>query len=150
MGFVGRLFRKVAKVGKRALSSVASSIGKKISERLYSSGEIHLRRISTGQKYNFCGPGTDLDARLNADGSPKAHSKPINSLDEGCRKHDLAYENNQDGNNQEHHDTRLAADKQLQQTAKEFRQGPDANWSDKIEGFLTETGMKVKIKSGVF
>ena len=30
--------------------------------------------------HNFTGPGTNLSKRLNEDGSPKAWSKPINTL----------------------------------------------------------------------
>jgi hypothetical protein len=54
--------------------------------------ELHLRTIS-GRRYNFCGPNTDLDDRLNSDGSPKSWSKAINKVDAICMRHDIAYGN---------------------------------------------------------
>jgi hypothetical protein len=53
--------------------------------------ELHMRTIS-GRRYNFCGPNTHLDDRLNSDGSPKNWSKPINKVDAICMRHDIAYE----------------------------------------------------------
>ena len=40
--------------------------------------------------HNFTGPGTNLEARLNPDGTPKEDSKPVNRIDEAAYKHDLA------------------------------------------------------------
>ena len=34
-----------------------------------------------GQPFNFMGPGTRIDLRLNPDGTPKPTSTPINSAD---------------------------------------------------------------------
>jgi hypothetical protein len=53
--------------------------------------ELHMRTIS-GRRYNFCGPNTHLNNRLNSDGSPKNWSKPINKVDAICMRHDIAYE----------------------------------------------------------
>ena len=41
--------------------------------------------------HNFTGPGTKLDKRLNADGTPKRWSKPVNRVDDAAYRHDLAY-----------------------------------------------------------
>jgi len=46
--------------------------------------------------HNFTGPGTKLNKRLNADGTPKAWSKPINRVDEAAYHHDVCYANNPD------------------------------------------------------
>lgn len=56
---------------------------------------------------NFCGPGTDLNARLNEDGTPKVHSMPVDRVDEAALRHDKFYG--------EHHTMkeRLRGDKQM-------------------------------------
>lgn len=41
--------------------------------------------------YNFCGPFTNLNLRLNPDQTPKEWSMPVNKLDEICMRHDIAY-----------------------------------------------------------
>lgn len=48
-------------------------------------GELHL------PGYSFCGPGTNLDKRLDEADNPKPWSKPTNRVDEVCMKHDIAY-----------------------------------------------------------
>ena len=48
-------------------------------------GEMHL------PGHSFTGPGTRLDLRLNADGSPKSWSQPKDRVDSAAYKHDLAY-----------------------------------------------------------
>ena len=43
--------------------------------------------------YNFLGPGTKLEKRLNLiTKEPLPHSKPINKIDEVALRHDLCYE----------------------------------------------------------
>ena len=51
------------------------------------SGELHL------PGYSFCGPGTNLDKRLDEAANPKPWSKPINRVDEVCMRHDIDYGN---------------------------------------------------------
>ena len=41
--------------------------------------------------YSFCGPGTNLDKRLDEADNPKPWSKPKNRVDEVCMKHDIDY-----------------------------------------------------------
>ena len=53
-------------------------------------GEMHLPGM------NFAGPGTNLDARLNPDGSYKEWSKPVDRVDNAAYLHDLAYQHFQD------------------------------------------------------
>src|SRR6266853_5580572 len=48
-------------------------------------GELHL------PGYNFCGPGTRLDKRLDENDVPYEWSKPINKIDEISMMHDLTY-----------------------------------------------------------
>ena len=45
---------------------------------------------------HFTGPGTRLSQRLNADGTPKPWSRPINRVDEAAYRHDLCYDKHQD------------------------------------------------------
>ena len=40
--------------------------------------------------HNFTGPGTNLKKRLNADGTPKPWSMPINRVDQAAYRHDLS------------------------------------------------------------
>ena len=49
-------------------------------------GEIHL------ENYNYAGPGTRTDIRLDENDNPKPGEEPINKIDEACLKHDIAYE----------------------------------------------------------
>ena len=49
---------------------------------------MHLR-TPTVKKYNYCGPGTKLEERLNSNNpSIREH---INPLDAFCKDHDIAY-----------------------------------------------------------
>src|SRR6266853_1571964 len=48
-------------------------------------GEFHL------PGYNFCGPGTQLEKRLDENDNPYEWSKPINKIDEISMMHDLTY-----------------------------------------------------------
>ena len=59
-----------------------------IQKHLAKFGELHMR-TPTMKKYNYCGPGTELEKRL-ASNDPKIR-EPINNLDAICQKHDIAY-----------------------------------------------------------
>jgi len=52
--------------------------------------ELHLHDTS-GKKYSYCGPNTNLEKRLNPDGTPKPGFGPINSVDNICMHHDYNY-----------------------------------------------------------
>ena len=65
-----------------------------IQKQLAKLGELHLR-TPTGKKYNYCGPGTKLEDRLNSN-DPK-YRDPINKLDAVSQQHDIAY--NEAGDN---------------------------------------------------
>jgi hypothetical protein len=45
---------------------------------------------------NYCGPGTNLNKKLNPDGTPKPQYLPVDRVDEIALKHDIAYQNNGD------------------------------------------------------
>jgi len=57
--------------------------------------------------HSFTGPGTNLNKRLNPDGTPKPWSMPVNRVDEAAYHHDLAYDKHSDTAN------RNAADKKM-------------------------------------
>ena len=42
----------------------------------------------------FCGPGTRLDIRCNADGTPRPGYEPVDRVDEAALRHDLFYQDN--------------------------------------------------------
>ena len=50
-------------------------------------GELHL------PGYSFCGPGTNLDKRLDEADNPKPWRKPKNRADEVCLKYNIDYGN---------------------------------------------------------
>ena len=57
--------------------------------------------------YNFAGPGTALEKRLDENDMPLENSKPINRVDAAAYKHDLAYRDHSDIK------SRHAADKEM-------------------------------------
>ena len=63
-------------------------------------GEKHARSLDPEhflQGYNFVGPSSRLDIRLNPDETPKTDSMPLNALDRSAYKHDLAYKHELEG-----------------------------------------------------
>ena len=52
--------------------------------------ELHLRDTS-GKKYSYCGPNTNLEMTLNEAGTPKPGYEPINAVDNVCMHHDYNY-----------------------------------------------------------
>ena len=45
--------------------------------------ELHMYDLK-GNQYSYCGPGTDLNKRLNPDDTAKDLYKPINKVDSIC------------------------------------------------------------------
>ena len=82
--------------------------------------------------YNYAGPGTNLDLRL------EKGIKPKNLLDEAAMYHDIAYSKS---NNLE---DRHAADKILQEAAWNRVLAPDAGIGEKSMGWLVTNAMKAK------
>ena len=48
--------------------------------------------VSLTKRYQFLGPGTKLNKRLDSNKNPLPHSKPVNKLDEIAMNHDICYE----------------------------------------------------------
>lgn len=87
--------------------------------------------------YNYCGPGTKLNQRLNR-GDP-----PINKLDAACKEHDIFYLKNKSL------EKRHQADWGLENRAWERVNSKDAKLKEKAAAWLVTTGMKVKRKLGM-
>ena len=111
--------------GSKKCTFIKSKVGGDIVSSLISKipVELHLRTLK-GKKYSFCGPNTNLEARLNPDDTPKEWSKPINKVDEVCLKHDLAYRDSDLGKG-----TRHEADKKMLQELDHLK---DLNINEKI------------------
>jgi hypothetical protein len=54
-----------------------------------------INKIIPGEKHlsgmNYCGPGTNLELKLNDDDTPKPGFLPIDRVDEAALRHDVAY-----------------------------------------------------------
>ena len=70
---------------------------------------MHLRTFPKMKKYQFCGPGTNLEKRLTRG------DEGINRLDKVCKQHDIDYGNSQ--NLQDKH----IADQKMVDTINQFK-----------------------------
>lgn len=86
--------------------------------------------------YNYCGPGTKLQKRL------QRGDRGVNKLDEACMHHDIAYANHTDLPN------RHKADLQLLNMAKQRLKSNDAGKGEKLSSWIVSKVMKAKLKSG--
>ena len=90
-------------------------------------------------RYNYCGPGTRLDIRLNPkDLTPKSGELPINRVDKACLKHDKAYSSTDKR-------TRQKADIDLIQDLNAIRK---PTIGERLGRTLTKNAMKAKIAIG--
>jgi len=97
-------------------------------------GEMHL------PGHNFTGPGTNLDKRLNPNGTPKPWSKPVNRVDCAAYRHDLAYAR--------HLATakRIVADKKM---IKELDEIVNPTLKERMERAIVKPILQTKVKFGV-
>lgn len=93
--------------------------------------ELHLKG------YQYCGPGTKLEKRL------KRKDIPINPLDAGCQKHDIAYSFFKDD------ESRRYADKQLATVASHRLKAEDASLGEKMAALAVKGAMKAKSMLGM-
>jgi len=96
------------------------------------SGEKHLKN------YNYAGPGTRLDLRLDENKNPKPGEEPINKIDEACLKHDIAYES-------ESIKDRHVADVELIHDLNAIK---NLTWNEKLARILIKNIMKAKVVFG--
>lgn len=87
--------------------------------------------------YQFCGPGTKLDKRL------ERGDQGINPLDRACKTHDISYSQNKDISE------RNKADKELAERAWERVKAKDSSLGERIYAYLVTNAMKTKVKFGL-
>ena len=87
--------------------------------------------------YNYCGPGTKLESRL------KRGDLGVNTLDESCRKHDIAYTQNKDLA------LRHKADSLLAKHAMEVVKSKKASVGERLSALGVAGVMKAKVKLGM-
>lgn len=86
--------------------------------------------------YNYCGPGTKLEKRL------QRGDKGINKLDEACMHHDIAYARYSDLKD------RHKADAVLRDMAKKRMSSKSSSKGEKAASWIVNKVMKAKLKSG--
>lgn len=87
--------------------------------------------------YNYCGPGTKLEQRL------QRNDRGINPLDEACKFHDLAYSQSSDISK------RHEADRLLDSRALERFRAGDSSFGEKLAALGVSSAMKTKLKLGM-
>lgn len=88
--------------------------------------------------YQYCGPGTKLKERL------ARGDMGINPLDAACKEHDIAY-----SRNRENLGARHAADKILEEKARNRVLAKDATFGEKAAAWGVQNTMKIKRKLGM-
>jgi hypothetical protein len=86
--------------------------------------------------YQYCGPGTDLQKRL------QRNDPGIDKLDAACKQHDIAYLKYKDSKN------RSIADKILAERAWERVTSSDASVRERAAAYAVTNIMKAKAKLG--
>ena len=80
--------KRLLRVGKCDICGIKKTQFAKKTSGTGFPGEKHI------PKYNYCGPGTRLDLRLDSNDNPKNEKfSPINRVDQACLKHDKKYRN---------------------------------------------------------
>ena len=87
--------------------------------------------------YNYCGPGTKLEARL------KRGDRGVNALDESCKQHDIAYSNSKDL------EARHKADNKLAKEALTVVKSQKATIGERLSALGVAGAMKAKVKLGM-
>lgn len=87
--------------------------------------------------YQFCGPGTNLEKRLQRGDSG------VNGLDAACKVHDIAYSQNKSL------EDRHKADWILENKAWERVKDPNSKFGEKAAAWFVTTAMKTKRKLGM-
>jgi len=109
-------------------------------------GEKHARSLDPEhflQGYNFVGPSSRLDIRLNPDETPKTDSMPLNSLDRAAYKHDLAYKHELDGFKKDHNKAKHI--KNVWNADREFINESKNQTDDTIIGNLSSKLIETKM-----
>lgn len=101
--------------------------------------ELHYISPFSLKRFNFAGPGTKLDKRLDPRTKlPLPHSQPVNEVDKAAYYHDLAYENMAD------QQSRKIADDVMIQDLDAIRKDKNTNWKVRADATLVGLAMKAK------
>ena len=109
-------------------------------------GEKHARSLDPEhflQGYNFVGPSSRLDIRLNPDETPKTDSMPLNALDRSAYKHDLAYKHELEGFKKDHNKAKHI--KNVWNADREFINEAENQTDDTIMGNLSSKLIETKM-----
>jgi len=87
--------------------------------------------------YQYCGPGTKLEQRLNRGDSG------INRLDKSCKQHDIHYEKFKTASE------RHPADRELANIANQVIQDSNSKLKEKLVARLVKATMNTKVKLGL-
>lgn len=131
----GRLLKRgrCAVCSKNKAEFVSRTKGGDIAKLINKTGrEIHL------PGYNFCGPGTKLNERLDSSDNPI--TRPVNAIDEACMRHDISYRDNKDL------ESRQLADVELIHGLNAI---DNLSLTEKFTRGLIKTAMKGKIAFGM-
>ena len=114
-------------------------------KREFTGGDIVGMINKTGKEfhipgYNFCGPGTKLKQRLDANDNPIPGSEPVNDIDRACMKHDINYRDNKDLASRHVADAQLIGDLNALKNLK---------LTEKFTRGLIKNAMKGKITFGM-
>ena len=86
---------------------------------------------------DLCAAACKLGKRLNADGTPKQWSKPVNRVDDAAYRHDLAYASTADRN---------AADRKM---IKELDNISNPTLRERMERAIVRPILKTKVNFGI-
>ena len=53
---------------------------------------LNIQERNIPPNYQYCGPSTRLDIRLDENNKPKSGEEPINRVDQTCYEHDVGYQ----------------------------------------------------------
>lgn len=99
--------------------------------------EMHLRGFSG--KYNFAGPFTRLNKRLDDEGKPQSWSKPINDVDKSAYHHDLCY-----GQFTSTKDRNNICDKVMIEDMDGIIRDKKQNWRTKADAYIVKGAISTK------
>ena len=96
--------------------------------------------------YNYAGPGTALEKRLDENDKPLPNSKPINRVDEAAYTHDLAYRAAGDASETNALTLKHEADKKM---IAELNNIENPTFRERIDAPLVRTALQAKVRLGL-
>jgi hypothetical protein len=129
---------------KSQFVAAGSQKGKGFVDKFVENNPVELHLLVTDPKTgkpvksSFIGPGTKLEKRLiPGTNTPQEWSKPKDELDAAALQHDIAYRDHKDPA------SRNAADKILQQKARQYLKKPNLSTLNRIDGHIVDKAMTI-------